>query len=324
MKIRSLAIALIIGTTLAGTPLVGQGSCGYSCNSCCDPCWDRCDWCGNFEVGAHALYWKPMTCAWAYGSLARPNEMLVKTIKPDYAWGFRLFGLYTRDCFFAQLTYTWLQTRDGTDRLDELNVNGFINLVNQLNRAAAKLDYDYQNVDLRLGQFIHRSPGCQFNLFGNVRWVEIEENRHLFGNNQLTGDLGAASITYKTEFSGVGLGVGTSGEYGLGCNFNAFGQLNFMAIIGDRQNPNNHIRTAARASTIDYKSNTCIIPAADLRFGFNYEWTCRCLTTVWEIGYETNYYWNVLERVSQDADGNVRDCIDLGFAGPYAGVRILF
>ena len=324
MKLRHLTTALAIGIMLLGGNVQAQCAdrCGNRCGSC-DPCWDNCDWCGLFEFGAHALYWKPMTCSWAYGRIPGTNESRVQSIKADYEWGLQVFGIYTRDCFFAELSYTWLETRDASRRISGLVIPVFP-VVTNLNGAVAKLDYDYQNVDLKLGRFLHRTCGCEFNLFGNIRWVEIEERRMLTGDNQFPTAPGPTRLTYEAEFSGVGLGVGTGGEYTICGPFHAYGQLNFMAIIGGRKNPTNFAQGTIQALRVDYKKNTCIIPAAEFRFGFNYQVTWRCLTTVWEIGYEVDYYWNVIERTNQDSDSQTRECIDLGFAGLYFGGKVLF
>lgn len=323
MKLRHLAIALAMGIMLFGGTASAQcaDQCGNRCGSC-DPCWDNCDWCGTFEFGAHALYWGPMASSWAFGQTFAPETINVHSVKADYEWGLRVFGIYTRDCFFAQLSYTWLETRDASNRQSRLFPAGFpVQIV--MNGAVAKIDYDYQNVDLRLGQFLHRTTGCQFNLFGNVRWVEIEERRQLTGDSIIAAR-GPAQLSYEAEFSGIGLGVGAGGEYSLCGPLKAAGTINFMAIIGSRDNPTNMAQTTTQSRRVDYHSHTCIIPATEFRVGLSYETTCRCLTTVWEIGYEVDHYWNVLERTSQDAAANVRDCIDLGFAGPYFGGRVLF
>ncbi len=324
MKLRYLAIALAMGMILFGQTADAQCAdrCGNRCGSC-DPCWDNCDWCGTFEFGADALYWSPMACSWAYGRLINVGAISMQSIKPDYEWGLRVFGLYTRNCFFAQLSYTWLETRNATRRQDLLFPDGFP-VATILNGAVAKLAYDYQNVDLRLGQYLHKTCGCQFNLFGNVRWVEIEERRTLTGDSQVTPAPGPAQLAYKAQFSGVGLGVGSGGEYAICGTLKAFGSINFMAIIGSRDNPTNQAQMTTQARRVDYASHTCVMPATEFRFGLNYETTCRCLTTVWEIGYEVDYYWNALERVSQETGANVRNCIDLGFAGPFIGGRVLF
>ncbi len=334
--ISKLVIAFAAITCIASTQsLAAQNACCP--DACCNPCWDPCDWCGDFEVGAHALYFKPMHCAYAYAQTtnpaAPPNTVKIFDIKADYDWGFRVFVGYISDCTFVDVSYLWLETGDSQE-LDTAGLPGIapigVTAGTTIPRVRAFLGFDYQNVDIRIGQFLHRRCGCDFNVFANIRWVDIERRNQVIATSFPGGVPGATSWRQKAEFDGAGLGVGSAGEFCVWRDVNFFGSFNFMGIIGDRKTPRSVVVTDAGAvSTISWRSNTCVIPAFDFRLGLNYTWNCACTVVTLELGYEGNFYWNALEYQTgvQNAAATTnptRECHDIGFAGPFFGGRVMF
>ncbi len=296
-------------------------------------CFDWCD--GDFEVGAHALYWKPMHCALAFAQTTDagpPQVTTVRDIKADYDWGFRVFAGYVQDCTFADASYLWLETGDPA----ELNT-GILNIspvgLNSTNspRTRAFLGFSYMNVDVRVGQFLHHQCGCDFSVFANARWVHLRRKNRNKADTFTGGFPGATSWVQRAEFDGGGLGVGTSGEFCVWNGFNFFGAFNFMGVIGNRKTNLSRLITndTGGVTNIAWSSNQCIIPAMDFRLGVNYSWNCMCTTLIFELGYEGNYYWNALEfqrgvAGNPPTNNTARDCEHIGFAGPFFGARVLF
>jgi Legionella pneumophila major outer membrane protein precursor len=282
-----------------------------------------CGICGDFTAGAHALYWKPSHCAYEYARTeagqGNPSIISVSDIKADYEWGFRVFGGYAQGCFYSQLSYQWLQTTDNATA----NQAEAIGLSGGNNQVRGRLFYEYQNIDIRAGQYLHHGRGCHFSVFGNVRWVDLKRNNRIEG----LSEAGVASWTQKAKFDGAGLGVGTAGEFCLWQGLNGFGEFNLMGLIGDRKTPlHQTTSTAGAVSNVRFSSNNCVIPAMDFRVGLNYTFDCWCSTFGLEVGYEMNYYWNALEYEAPTGTNTtgVRECFDVGFAGPYIGGRVTF
>ena len=302
------AIALALFCVATTRPVQGMDCCGIN---------------GDLSVGAHALYWKPSHCAYEYARTTpgqgNPSIISVSDIKADYDWGFRVLAGYECGCFYSQVSYQWLQTNDSA-QADQAEAIG---LSRGNNQVRGRLFYEYQNVDVRAGQYLHHGAGCHFGVFGNVRWVDLKRNNRVVG---LT-DEGSSSWAQKARFDGAGLGVGTSGSFCLWQGLSGFGEFNLMGIIGDRETPSSEtISAAGEVSTIRFHSNTCVIPAMDFRVGLGYKF-CTCWATVdITVGYEMNYYWNALEYESPTGTTTtgVRECFDVGFAGPYIGGRVTF
>ena len=316
------------------------------CDPCCYP--------GTFVAGVDVLYYKPTMCPWRFvraeSADGLANNFRYPSLKPDYDWGVRVFGGYTQGCFFAQMGYQWMRSKDTVRAVrTSQEIGGFGFVIGELlipganagwNSATARLKLTYQNVDLQIGQSVIRKGGCDWQVFGSIRWVYLEETRQLRGEgfespsntNPVTGKFDSIS-----RFNGAGLGVGTRGDFNICGNLDAFGELNLMAIIGDR-----HLRKRrvvefdGEVFNFNYNSHTCIVPGSDLRIGLRFSMYACNATLVGELGYELEYYLNALEgdRTSfidittttdgRFAGGSEPACRDVGFAGPYAGLRFLF
>ncbi len=296
----------------------------------CDPCWSTCGPCGDFDIGAQYLYWKPAICDYkiAEKSFDNNNRTEIVGIKPDYDSGVRAWLGYYRDCSFAQVSYLWLETHDTfTIELDgatsmTIPGTGFL-----FNRVRPTLKLQYQNADVKVGQYLHRGRACTFGVYGNFRWVDIERRLHVRGfsaNSQ-------ARLEQKSQFDGGGLGVGMTGDFCIWNGFSGFGEFGAMAVLGERRFPTwQTARSGLPTSIVRTSEVTCVIPAVDFRVGINYAWDCLCTTVLFELGYELDYYWAALKYADLPAaaetivtGGPIR-CRDVGFAGPFLGVHALF
>ena len=321
------AIAALL---LATQPVAAQ--CCPQKEKCCDPCVDWCDMCGDWEVGAHALYFTPLTCAYDY-VVNSPTTMAsftgdVSSLKCSADWGFRVFGNYLSDCSFVGLSYQWFESKTAGSRTGtDLRVRGGLE-VND-GRVEARQTIEYQNLDFRVGKYLHRACGCNFYLFGNARWVDISYRRAI---RQLIQDTDLYRLaTEKSDLKGGALGVGTGADFDLWCDIGLFGEANVLGVIAERSTRNVSFVEANRNDTVSarYPSDTCISPELDFRLGLNYHYTCGCWTFVGEIGYELDYFWDAFSFPSNgtgllNTDNWARDCQNVGFSGLFFGGRILF
>ena len=301
-----------------------------SANSC-DPCWTTCGPCGDFDIGAQYLYWKPAICDYKVAQKAfdQNNRLEIIGIKPDYDSGVRAWVGYYRDCSFAQVSYLWLETHDtfNIDRGDAITLVVPATGGTVVNRVRPTLRLRYQNADVRVGQLLHRGRACTFGVYGNFRWVDIERRLRIQGFGGIT----AVGISEKSEFDGGGLGVGLTGDFCIWNGFSGFGEFGALAVIGERRFPTFQTDLSpAPVLVVNTSAATCVIPAVDFRVGVNYAWDCLCVTVLFEVGYELDYYWAPLQfadlppgPVSAISDGPIR-CHDVGFAGPFLGIHALF
>jgi Legionella pneumophila major outer membrane protein precursor len=321
---RLIAILLLSATTL------------LSAAPGCDPCWTTCGPCGDFDLGVDYLYWKPAICEYkvAQKLFTDDNRLQIIGIKPDYDSGARVWLGYYKECTFARVSYLWLETTDNftieRGRADAMFVPG--GGILGFNRVRPSLRMQYQNVDVRLGQYLHRGRACTFGVYGNFRWIDLERRLRI----RALGDDPQARIEQKSEFDGGGLGVGMTGDFCIWNGFSGFGEFGALAVIGERRAPvwraNRPIDTDGlqEMQEIEIPKVTCVIPALEFRAGVNYAWDCLCTTVIFEVGYELNYYWNALRYADLPvvvrnslSDGKLR-CRDVGFAGPYIGFHAMF
>ncbi|MBS0622055.1 MAG: hypothetical protein JSR80_03755 [Verrucomicrobia bacterium] len=322
-RLLKFCTSICVLAALSITPLVAQ--------TCSAPCWDACDWGADFAVGVDALYWKPLHCDYVIGrkDITGVNSTVsnIFAITADYAWGVRTYASYARDCNFIDASYLWFQAHDTFFPGDGLISNV---ASNSTARPVGRLFFQYQNVDLRLGQILHKGCGCSFYVFADARWAFINERRQL--NAIVISETNSnLEIIHKSTFSGAGVGVGMGGQFSIWNCFSGFGRLTALSLIGNRQTPiESMISTDPITQRVKFRSNTCIIPAIDVRLGLDYQWECGCLSTVWEVGYELDYYFQVLNTVNEQSNSLgvssqvLRSCKNIGFAGPYAGVKLLF
>ena len=135
-----------VGTALAFL-LLGQPVAAAQCdhNACPSEC-------GEWEVGAHALYFTSITCPYAYATTfttvqADTNgRAQIIPCRPD--WGFRVFGNYLNDCLFAALSYQWFEvtTTRSVVTADNLRIQGGGNI--GPGKATGQVGIEYQNVDV--------------------------------------------------------------------------------------------------------------------------------------------------------------------------------
>lgn len=333
---------------MAGLALVGASFLLSAPAQADDQCCDDCNWwCGDFQFGIDALLWKPQHCTFQFAvetsATTIPSDALetrtVHAIKGDFDWGVRIHAAYARRCSFVGLSYLYIDDNRSSEVRPMVSGNTLapVNLTEFISDATnvrGRLKQEYQNVDARFGQFITRQCGCEVYTWVNFRYVDLERNENTFATLVDTVPQ-CAEYEQKSKFDGAGLGVGIGGNFHICNGFYFWGELNPVAIIGDRRTPTAFQRHDLGTGTpqvvtreFDFPRATCIVPGLDFRFAINYAVCCDCVTAVLELGYETNYYWGALEYNVGTTDANdvpeTRTCQDFGFAGPYFGVTLQF
>jgi hypothetical protein len=322
--IPKLGFSLLIGSSLLTSSLFAQSaSSGGSLWDCCSGCW---------EVGGAALW--QQTCVQNFifaddqtrgvGITTKHNLI---DVKPRFSWGFKIWGgWYSCDnCNFASLTWKHLwshkdsRTYTAKATLILSNVGGTVSS-SVFGRQATAYDTAY----LSLGRTLYCGCDSRFYSYGSIRYVRGEIRRYAKDN---LGDF----FKDRSKFQGGGLEVGIGGEYSLGCKLSLVGQLGGMILLGRRTHyfargiVEGGVNLVTNSITI--KSITKCVPAIDARLGINYtyDWcACGCnLRLVGEIGWEMDYYWNMLALYPYASSTHL-DPTNFGTNGPYASLVLRF
>ena len=330
---------LVTAAATAVFLFMGQHAVAQQQGACYDPCWNLC---GEWEVGAHALYLTPITCPYAYADvflsvpdMGDPQIRIaqVEAIPCRAEWGFRVFGNYLHDCFFTNVSYQWFQvTTTRSVTANSLLIQGGDITDIGPGAATAQEGIEYQNADVKVGTPLLRTCYCSLSLYGNARWVDLWQRRsvrvlYTGGNFQ--------EVQEKSQLEGGALGIGLSAETDAWCGIDAFIDGNLLGVIGNRSITDVRFRRRAAgslATSIEvYPSETCVIPEVNFRIGLNYTYACGCWKLVGEVGYEVDYFWHasVLPDLTgvQLATGDrefIPVCEDLGFSGLFFGGRLIF
>lgn len=314
-----------------------------------------CDLDGCWELGVEALYWKPCICDWQYGFTKSDSRLSAGvdnhifqdalTVATDYEWGFRILGGYlSHDCCRSlRLDWVYLRSKDS----DHAAPNAFIRatprnpsapspntLTPNVQLPVAKLRLEYNRVNLRGAQYLHR--GCNLDLYTyvGIRWINIEQTRHVAGLAFVGGaavespdDIFTRKGREKSKFDGAGLEFGLGGEYRTRCGLSLVGLVAPTVTLGERKH---HL--SANFTEVgfvsNYASRTHCTPGLDFRLGLSYTRECDCAIVVGELGYEMHYYFNTLATIDNWVEDTVEAlqsrCINVGFGGPYASLKVRF
>ena len=317
---------------------MGQQAVAQQRGACSDPSWGLC---GEWEVGARALYFTPITCPFSYASVQTfvfgpdtisTGQAQVIPCRPE--WGFRVFGNYLHDCFFAKVSYQWFEVTT-TRSIVAPSVRIAGSAGSAAGKATGQEAMEYQNVDVRVGRYLLRGCRSSLYLYGNGRWVDLSHRRSA-RNTFINTNGEFVEVQEKSQLEGGALGIGFGGEVDIWCNFGAFIDGNLLGVIGRRSIKD--VRFRGQTPTIlqirrqFYPSETCVIPEVDFRIGLNYTYTCGCWALVGEVGYEVDHFWDASAMpeltssgVPQSLTGEFMPaCQDLGFSGLFFGARLVF
>lgn len=325
---------------------------------------------GGFSIGADALYLQPGV---SYGSFdisptsttATTTNGRINSVDPNYMWGFDVMAAYRIPCSGNDVTVMWTHLEQGSDSAtkaipgvaftDETS-NGFglpAGTYNVVDRG--DLQFNYDAVDLDVGQRANFGDYFQFRTFAGVRWTELTADssfRSAATATTLTDvGLSAASGVIQAEqnsrFDGVGPQIGIDGRYCLGRGFGIDANVTTSLLIGSVDSDAQNIATAtttvvgAAPTTatatlnLDADTQTRVVPAIDASLGLDYTYNfnnCDRSSLVIQAGWKVVNYFNVAQHIINvngssfippDSSSLARTSNNnVGFQGPYAGIKI--
>ncbi|MCH9628188.1 MAG: hypothetical protein S4CHLAM2_18430 [Chlamydiales bacterium] len=296
--------------------------------------------CGEFYGDLEALYWKPVIPSVIVGRRIGPNGGDVRArenllISGGDDGGGRARVGYTTCAYFADLAYLYycsgnrasFSANPPSTRIRMPAGTG----ADDLSSLSSQLNFRYQNVDGRLGRCFIDGPSYTFYLYGNARWVDV-----CFSNRSrgVRFDAPVGSIdtyTQKTHFQGGGVGAGFGGWYELICGLRFNGSLGIGAVIGNLDPTVEILASTGNLSVAtDQKPSTYTLPAVDFRLGVDYQWCLYGLFMKFGVGYELDYYFDIIRHNIGGTDRDGADDVphlnfySAGFGGPYLKLGVSY
>lgn len=291
--------------------------------------------CGNYYLDAEVLYWKPIhepiLTARVLTSAVSQHDL---DLTGQYDVGGRVrLGYEVCDWFF-DVAYLYYR---GTDHNEATGVPDFIAVdpvfdFSQVSFFETKAAIRYQNIDARIGHHLCSGRWWDTFVYANARWVTMDiinmaEFKDVDGDN-----FTLETLRQTGDFNGGGLGLGLGGNV---CAWRGFGLTSTAGITLIYGESRAEDYTIIRLDGDDITSNTAVLinqptpncythafPAFDLRFGVDYNFCMGCLDVTAEVGYELDYYFNVLPLSQNRLEQS--EFSDMGFAGPYFKLAIVF
>lgn len=293
---------------------VSAGATGLnSCDNCCRPYFSH----GRWEVGAAAIY--QQTCVQNYGvAVDRIVQGTVESdqiydVNPQAYWGFKVWlGWYAcNGCSFADVLYKRLHSYHDGKTFSNFAPGNV--LVNQIAGVAAdsvihaKQGTRFDTVRVRYGM----NPSCcrSVGSFFAGRYVGAEIKRTIFVPSPGTE---GNHVHERTRFDGGGIEFGVDAQYPVGCGFDLVGLLGGIALFGNRTDSFDIVRLSgvgngATARVINGRHLTKCVPGFETNIGVSYGYNLRlcgcCLYLIGEVGWEMDYFFNILALRPDDYYG---------------------
>jgi hypothetical protein len=376
---KTLALAMLsLGCAFAPTFASAEAVYHPYNSNDCNPCAPICDPCNDafFDVGVEILWWKPCVDDLDYaaslsGALdggttgETPFKVKYKSVCPDWEPGFRatIAKKSAWKGFDLSATYFWINSSD-TDSTDNglgestLPVIGYPGLltgtsITSLTGAKGKWDTTVQGFDVLFSYPFRCNPCHQITPFFGVEvlWLNQEFEVSYDSVTPIGVEIDDVyTIDWKSDFTGVGLKVGTCYEYTLCDGLSLFAKASGSILTGSTDGKDEQFLVEFTESGIpipatrrevhyhDDNDSCRLMNEYHLAAGFNYEnETCGCEYKL-RLGYEFIKWTNVSNPrrffsdvapttvvAAQDlARSTQTNTTTLGFHGLFAGIEIGF
>lgn len=292
----------------------------------------------EWYASVDALYWTvghaPIFAAIKLDNNDNPNRQPLY-MKGTYDGGARARFGFRESNKFAHISYLNFYATEnkffvkGDEFTFMLPSGGRAGTNSNVNFLDVGVKFRYQNVDLLYGVPL---PTCFHVLpfaYAHARWARIDYTYDADGELRF-GFPGESSFRMKQQsgFQGGGLGLGLGGTYSFWKHFNLHSNVGVLALIGSTYfDYLSRDDGAGDLATIFTKRDTWnhVIPGMDFQISLDYNFClCRCFTVAVEIGYELDWYADILNYSSinlipQGANGRIMpfSTQSLAFGGPF-------
>ncbi len=280
----------------------------------------------------------------------------VQSVKPDYGFGFGLGIGYIFPNSGNDVQLNWTHFDNSYSNGVSAGTTGSIvspvfsnDNFAPFTTANAQVKFNYNAVDLDVGQYVNMGTRLQTRLFGGLRFAQLEQN---FSANysgteadEFSADTSTMSGTINSKFTGVGPRMGIDSTYHIVNGFGVVGQVAVSALVGRvksnaSQVTNNTstydgINTNIRNTNIGSNNVTRVVPGVDGKLGLDYSMPFKngSMFNI-EAGYQVSYYANVFDSFAASSAGSVENIAapysnstfnrvsnSFGLSGPYLSVN---
>lgn len=309
----------------------------------------------QWNVGLAFLAWKPNNSNSQY-AMQRSQETVynvshdafsTKTVGDHYGWGFRLDSTYHLPIRGKDLKLSWAhfndnhmpQTRHAT-RLsegDDFAVNipwdsldPTLSGMQPFDYVHATQAYRYDHVDALLGQTMQVGHQGVIHPYIGSRFVTIHGKNDLvatFDDSAVGNENIIEQWRFHTHYRGIGPRVGVDSSMSLGDRLGVFLRSGLSLLVGNQRF--DHFQDNSTSTNVQYinrhkVSHTVrVVPEADIKMGVHYDFHLnRQVGMQLALGYETEYYFGLLNKSYLASFGSSNGSTDFGWHGPYARLEV--
>lgn len=248
---------------------------------------------GGFKVSVDALY-------------LRENPVN-KMVKDTYDWGtYAQIGyLFPQTANDLTLEYTYLRDND------EYKGGTIDNIRTILMKGTEDCNLD--TVDLDVGQRIS-GDALDIHLFAGARYTRLSHQLGLSTVLPFSYENQDVDQSLDTTFHGIGPRLGADARYNFGYGFGLDAHVNTSLLVGTL---NTKYQSNNTVIQINSDANR-VIPSLDVKIGFDCTHALSAKdnsAVIFEIGYQTSNYFNVLEGSALNNSG------DVSFNGAYLDIK---
>lgn len=315
---------------------------------------------GGFTIGADALYLQPSVPNSAYNFSANTATTVtppfvtngsVNNVDTNYHWGFDVTAAYRIACTGNDISATWthLSQNSDSDSVHLVGVTGPLDIGTVNADVTGSLQFNYDAVDLDVGQRVNFGDYFQFRTFAGVRWAQVEDDSDvaaIYASQAATPIIQATQhFEQNSKFNGIGPQVGFDGRYCLGYGFGLDANLTTSLLVGTTDNDVRYTQLPAattsvvnRVVNLNVDSKDRVVPAIDASLGLDYTYNfnnCDRSSLVVQAGWKVVNYFDAANRVDDSdvatfagAAGRVvpgfggDNSHNVAFQGPYAGIKV--
>lgn len=293
---------------------------------------------GGLSIGVTGLYIQP---AASNGDLdyASVNSATSPNFQPktasvdsghDFGWGVNLGYVFPNTGNDINVNYLHLDTSD-KDSIAGGNITPtdfpvtFTSLIpggitTTTLSANAKAEFDLDQVDLTVGQYINVGSRLSLHPIAGLRFVDLQRKLNATYRDSISGPGTTSGFTIppfsfpagvvtqeKSDFEGIGPLVGIDSSYYVGGGFGLVGHFSSSLLVGNVDSqltaaistpgfPTIALAPIAANSISKADSNHRIVPNYDAKLGVDYTYSFNNQSNLtFEVGYQVSHYYKAID-----------------------------
>lgn len=314
----------------------------------------------GMELTVAGLYLQPTNSDLNYETLIAGTDGAANTnvenVNPNYGWGIRVGVGYifpdTGNDVQANWTHLTQSSTDSTNYMLDSSGTSFItSRAGTVYRilgdgesslgASSNAEFQYDAIDLDVGQYLSIGTRLQTRLFAGVRFAQIKNNITDDYNYEVPEALFSINETdyFQSQFTGIGPRFGVDMSYNVWNCFGLVGSVAGALLVGREQASTNVDLLVSTVpvpltATANTDNTTRIVPSFDAKLGVDYSIPFKndAARLSIEAGYQVTQYIDAIDRLDSNlgavlAEGAIptavtRTTSDIGFSGPYLSLNL--